>query len=78
LLPEDVIEILTVNRLDFQWRTTTGILFHMIGAISEYGKCGLVAIGGSPEEADGIYDRTVEILDHETRFRPGCPPTEAR
>ena len=76
LLPEDVIEILTVNRLDFQWRTTTGILFHMIGAISEYGKCGLVAIGGSPEEADGIYNRTVEILDHETRFRPGCPLTE--
>jgi hypothetical protein len=71
LLPEDLIEILTVNRLDFRWRTATGVLFHMIGAMSEHGKCGVVAIGGSPDEADLIYRRTVEILDHETRFGPG-------
>ena len=68
LLPEDLIEILTVNHLDFRWNAATGVLFHMIGAVSQHGKCGVVAIGASAEEADVIYERTVEILDRETRF----------
>jgi PGM1 C-terminal domain len=69
LLPEDLVEILTLNRLDFRWNTATGVLFHMIGAVSQYGKCGVVAIGSSPDDAEAIFRRTVEILDHETRFR---------
>ena len=75
LLPEDLVEILTVNHLEYSWRTATGVLFHMIGAISEYGKVGMVAIGNSAEEADEIYARTVRILDDETRY--GAPAQEA-
>ena len=69
LLPEDLIEILTVNRLDYRYRTATGVLFHMIGAISEFGKVGLVAIGNSPEEAEEIFARTTQVLDRETAYR---------
>lgn len=67
LLPEDLIEIVTVNRLDYSYRTETGVLFHMIGAVSQFGKVGLVAIGNSREEADLIYRKTLEVLDQETR-----------
>jgi hypothetical protein len=67
LLPEDLMDIVTVNRLDYSYRTETGVLFHMIGAISQFGKVGLVAIGNSREEADAIFRNTLEVLDAETR-----------
>lgn len=71
LLPEDLIEILTINKLAFNHQTETGVLFHMFGAISEFGKVGLVSIGNSPAEAEELYARTVAILDHETRYGRG-------
>jgi len=71
LLPEDLVDILTVNHLEYSWRTSTGVLFHMIGAVSEHGKVGLVAIGNTPAEADEIFERTRRVLDHETRY--GAP-----
>ena len=44
-----------MNRLHYSHGTETGALFHMIGALSQYGKLGLTAIGNSREEADAIY-----------------------
>lgn len=66
LLPDDLIEILTNNRLHYSHATDSGALFHLIGALSEFGKLGLTAIGNSREEADGLYYRTLEVLDRET------------
>ena len=43
LLPEDLIEILTVNRMHYDSRSEKGVLFHMIGALSQFGKVGLTA-----------------------------------
>jgi len=76
LLPEDLVDILTVNHLEYSWRTSTGVLFHMIGAVSEHGKVGLVAIGNTPGEADEIFERTRRVLDHETRY--GAPEAEKK
>ena len=69
LLPEDLIEILTMNHLDFNHRASTGVLFHMFGAVSEYGKFGMIAIGNSREEADHFFDRCLQVLDRETGRR---------
>lgn len=66
LLPEDLIEIVTMNRLDFNHRTTTGVVFHMIGAVSEFGKFGMTAIANSREDAERLFTRTIEVLDRET------------
>ena len=66
LLPEDLIDILTLHRLHFKPSTESGVLFHMIGALSQYGKVGVTCIGSSPEEAEELYQRTREILDLET------------
>jgi hypothetical protein len=38
----------------------------MIGALSQYGKAGLTAIGNSPEQADEIYAAALAALDRET------------
>jgi hypothetical protein len=66
LLPEDLIDILVMHQLDFSHRTSTGVLFHMIGAVSQFGKVGVIAIGDSREEADGLFNKTVAVLDEET------------
>ena len=50
---EDLIEITTANRLHYDHGPESGTLFHMIGALSQYGKVGLTAIGNSHEEASG-------------------------
>ena len=65
LLPEDLIEILTVNRLHYSHATESGVLFHLIGALSQFGKVGLTAIANSPEEVEDLYRRTLVILDRE-------------
>jgi PGM1 C-terminal domain len=76
LSPEDLIEIVTANHLHYDSRTETGVLFHLIGALSEFGKVGLTAIGNSVEEVEALYGRTLAILDRETacNLRPADVP----
>lgn len=75
LLPDDLIEILTVNKLHYSHGTESGVLFHLIGALSEFGKLGMTAIANSREDTDDIYRRTLAVLDREAALgRPA--PTE--
>ncbi len=68
LLPEDLADILTINSLHYSHNTESGVLFHLIGALSQFGKLGMTAIGNSREEVEALYDRTLGILDRETSF----------
>jgi hypothetical protein len=65
LLPEDLVDVLTLRRLHFSHGTETGVLFYMIGGISEFGRVGIVAIGNSPAEAEQRYADAVAVLDQE-------------
>jgi hypothetical protein len=69
LCPEDLIEILTETRLHYSHGTESGVLFHLIGAVSEFGKLGVTAIADTPEQADAIYQRALAVLDRETSYR---------
>jgi hypothetical protein len=78
LLPEDLIEILTETRLHYSLGSESGALFHLIGAVSEFGKLGVTAIADTHEEADAIYQRALAVLDRETSARrPGGPVSSA-
>ena len=66
LLPEDLFDIIIRNNIQYQPDSGTGVLFYMIGALSQYGKLGMTCIGNSPEEADELFRRTVALLDRET------------
>ena len=68
LLPEDLIEILMYNKLHYNHASESGVLFHLIGALSEFGKLGLTAIANSREEVDELYLRTLNVLDTETAY----------
>lgn len=75
LLPEDLIEILTNNKLHYSHGTESGVLFHLIGALSEFGKIGVTAIANSREDVDDLYRRTLAVLDRETAL--GHPPADS-
>ena len=68
ILPEDLVDIFTANHLHYNIRKESGVLFHLIGATSQYGKLGLTAIGNSHEEAQELYDRTLKILEREAAY----------
>ena len=52
-----------VDRHQRHAATGEGVAFHLIGALSEFGKLGLVAIGKTPERAEALYRRTMQVLD---------------
>ena len=66
LLPSDLMEIITCHRLHFDSSTMTGTVFHLMGALSEFGKLGLTSVGNSLSEAEEIRDRVEAVLDRET------------
>jgi len=66
LTPADLIDIAMLHGLHFDGATQKGVMFHMIGALSQFGKMGLVCIGESPEEAYSYYTKTIAVLDAET------------
>jgi hypothetical protein len=68
ITPSDLIDIAAVNGLHFNAATQEGVVFHLIGALSEFGKLGLLAIGNTEEKAYASYRRSVEILDREGRM----------
>lgn len=68
LLPNDLMDIIAQERLHFDSSSRTGTVFHLMGALSEFGKLGLTSIGNSLEEAQEIYDRVETVLDRETEY----------
>ena len=65
ILPEDLIDIVTNHGLHYSYRTESGVLFHLIGALSEWGKLGLTAIANSRDEVNDLYRRALDVLDRE-------------
>jgi len=67
LTPHDLIDIAMVNGLHYDGTHQEGVIFHLIGALSQFGKLGVICIGRSAEKAKMYYDQIVSILDKEGR-----------
>ena len=65
LTPHDLIDIAMCNGLLYDGSSQQGVMFHMIGALSQYGKLGVLCIGETPEIATQLYKKTVQVLDKE-------------
>ncbi len=66
LTPRDLIDIAVDHKLHFHGATQEGVVFHLIGALSQFGKVGVLCIGDSPGRAHALYDETIRVLDLET------------
>jgi hypothetical protein len=66
LLPNDLMDIIMGEQLHFSSIDGVGVVFHLMGCLSEYGKLGLTCIGNSPKEAEDIYKQVVAAIDRAT------------
>lgn len=62
LLPYDLLDELVVRNLHFRVNET-GVLFHLLGCLSEFGKLGCVCVASTVEESCGTYRQVVSMLD---------------
>lgn len=65
LTSDDLIDIAVANDLHFHAARGEGVAFHLIGALSEFGKVGVVCIAERPDGAEALYRKTVAVLDRE-------------
>ena len=63
LSPHDLIDIAICNNLQYDGARQEGVMFHMMGALSQYGKLGMVCIAKTREEAEAYFNKTILILD---------------
>ncbi len=66
LVPVDLVDLMVEEDLHFDEATQRGVVFHLIGAMSQYGKLGLVCIGETLEDAHLLERRTLAALDRAT------------
>ena len=69
ITPDDLIDIAVYHRLHFHEASQRGVVFHLMGALSEFGKLGVVCIGDNPQMARFLYKKTVGVLNQETGSR---------
>jgi hypothetical protein len=62
LTHEALFDIIVRHGLHFDQSRQTGVVFHMISALSERGRVGLTAVGNSPEQADASYRQAEAVL----------------
>jgi hypothetical protein len=69
LRAEDLVDISVYHNLHFHAPSERGVVFHLIGALSEFGKIGVVAIGDNLQQAHFLYRQALQVLDQETGAR---------
>ena len=61
--PDDLIDMSVFHGLHYDVTHEEGVVFHLIGALSEFGKLGVLCIGRDLQTARDFYDRTLQALD---------------
>ena len=77
LLPGDLMDIAVDRGLHFHGATQQGVVFHLIGTLSQYGKLGLVCVGDSEGRARELYEETIATLDAAAEAMNRDRPTAA-
>ncbi len=62
---DDLFDIVARHGLHFDQARQTGVVFHMMSALSEHGRIGLTAVGDNPGQADATYRQAERILTDE-------------
>jgi hypothetical protein len=72
LTPQDLFEIAGQRGLRFDDESQTGVVFMLVGALSEFGKLGVVSIDVDREAARRRFRGTVAVLDEESATPPAA------
>lgn len=67
LAPEDLIDVSTDAGLHYNSSAHRGVIFHIIGALSQHGRVGATCIGTTPADAQALHEQTRRTLEEESR-----------
>lgn len=62
LTVSDLFDVIARHGLHFHQARQSGIVFHMISSLTEYGRVGLTAVGATRAQAQTLYERAERIL----------------
>ena len=65
LTPDDLIDISVQRGIHFDQTSQQGVVFSVIGALSRYGKLGVIAIAGDQVKARAMFNRARVTIDAE-------------
>jgi hypothetical protein len=63
LTPEQLIDAAVYEGVHYHATSQMGLVFHLLGAVTDHGKIGMVSIAGDRAEARRQYDKAVKTLD---------------
>ena len=66
LTPNDLIDTMVYNQIHFDSTIQQGVVFHLMGALSEFGKFGVTCIGENPDKAKVLHDTAMKAMDQAT------------
>lgn len=64
LSADDLIDIAVTNGLHYDAAKQQGVMFHLMGALPEYGKLGALCVGNSHERSAHWYRAVLQTLTH--------------
>jgi hypothetical protein len=67
LTPQQLIDRTVDEGLHYHAASQQGLVFHLLGAVTEFGKIGMVSIAPTPSQARKQYERAVASLKTKTR-----------
>ena len=73
ILPFDLIDQLVVRGMHFR-SDETGVVFHLLGCLSEFGKLGCTAVAATVPDAKVLYGEVASLLDKMSGRRSAPPP----
>jgi len=65
LSPHDLIDIVIHHELLYDSTKQEGVMFHLIGALSQYGKLGILCIGSTRKRAIEYFEKIMMVLNEE-------------
>ena len=73
---DDLFDVAVRHGLHFDHARRTGVVFHMMSALTELGMLGVTAVADSPAEADALFRRAEQVLLEEAAAPPesALPP----
>lgn len=66
LTPDEMIDATVMAGLHYDATSQQGLVFHLIGSVTDYGKIGIVSIADSHRAAKDRYEEAVAALDRAT------------
>ncbi|CAN5851601.1 peptide ligase PGM1-related protein [soil metagenome] len=62
LTPGDLMDIAILHQLHYDSTKEEGVMFHLIGALSQFGKLGIICIASSQARVKYFYEETIRVL----------------